>query len=1484
MTLNTTRELTLSIQNQLDELNKKLNENNQSASLKRTSNVNQYKNSKYYCSVHRNNTTHSTADCRTLKFHRQQCSSQSLEERVSSIIVNTIQRLKADRNQLLFNQPCFHQQQLYYQNGHNQQMFQQTHNNQQCFVQQQGNNSFCNWPTQQSTQNLNNDYNSLNHNENNEGQVVYNNNVYQHNNDLEMVSRAHVVPEIFIKTNLSNNILKACIDTASPITLVRLGSIECLTKIFPQFKIGINGITKDNLYTEGTAKLEIFIGNEVLSIIAQTIKNENSNLSYDILLGTDFQKKYNLLIDWQDEITTIRTERNKYSFYFNRKPGKLSIPPFSESVQVVKINNKYNVEMGFIEKIEIAPGAFISNSIVQPLNDKAYVNVFNITATPIELENIELQVLPLTLEEKLVIQKDVDIFNDLNCNHLNARSSSKLKNLILNYKNIFISQDNEMNTTHLLKHHINLKPGSSPVYKKQPIIPNKHDEQFRTMLKNLKDQGIIEKSSSPWNHRIFLIPKKTGELRAVLDFRPLNDLTIDVKYDIPSIEDLLSKIGNSQLFSNLDLSSAYHQIELTEESKDLCTFSAGKYGRWRYKKMPFGISGAPYTFQFLMDSIFTLLDEPPIHVLAYLDDLLIYSENEDQHFEHLERVFKKLQEANLRLNIKKCNFLKSEVQYLGFIIKEGRVSPPKEYINSLKDIRLPKSRKELEKVLGKFGYVQKFIKNFQIKARPLSKLLHKDKKFELNQEEIETFERLKDELINITPLSLPKHQKYELHIDASSVGVGAMLLNAEDKESPPIMYLSAVLSPTQMRYSATELEMFALTYFVNKLKHYLIGREFTVCTDHKALEHIMKSKNIDNLRLNKMKLALSDFNMKIKYIKGKSNKVPDYLSRYPSNNEETLDIDDILFEKENGNITIFPITRAQAKQQQIQQQNIHINDLNQLDINKLYDSQEGSQIILGNKNKKFSFNKSNLPYKAESDMYQEDFNKLLKSSDVLENFNKNIFPKTTNYTAFTENCITIYRLPKNSKIIRITNENFDKVERTKLGLKCSLSKQCMNLPFILYLFITVTQKFMIETNQNTITLISSLSDDDIEFIKRIWCILCDLKNEKFKLLLFNKDITVLKNDKEIREILDAYHLSETAGHPGMSKMIAELKKNYYFNNMTSKVRKYVNQCLTCRKVKASRQHISPMVIPKLPKSPFELIATDVYGPILSSDPDEYNNILVITDYFSGFTIMKAIKDPTSEQVAQAIVYDLILTFGRIPKVILSDNASYFGSKLMSQVLKLLKIKQKFITPRAPWQNITERRNPYISYYLKYSILESKNIKKWPDMLPFISYSINSSINRTTGYSPFELLFGLDVEKIEDLKLNYRNKNQITYSDYVEELRQKLLFLHENASENMKSAREASKTYYDKNTNQITLKVGDLVLWKNPKNILGKLDIPRLGPFKVEQLFKTSALITVGKKSKLVPLNNLHRYEPPLNAILFIKMSQLPYYVKEKLIA
>uniref|UniRef100_A0A3B3HGA7 ribonuclease H n=1 Tax=Oryzias latipes TaxID=8090 RepID=A0A3B3HGA7_ORYLA len=467
---------------------------------------------------------------------------------------------------------------------------------------------------------------------------------------------------------------------------------------------------------------------------------------------------------------------------------------------------------------------------------------------------------------------------DLDLSHLPQEKQLQVRALT----NSKVFQENP-GRTNIVSHDIVLKEGAS-VRRLSYRIPERLLIPLKEEVDLMLSLGIIEPSKSDWCHPVVLVPKKDGSMRFCIDFRYLNANSKFDSYPTPRIDDLVERLGKAKYLSTIDLCKGYWQVPLAERCRELTAFRTPVV-LFQFTVMPFGLHGAPATFQRLMDKV---LYDISNFTAAYLDDIIVYSDTWEEHMKHLECVLERLQSAGLTVNPSKCDFAKAETQYLGYVIGNGMIKPQVNKVSAIEACPLPQTRKELRSFLGMAGFYQRFIPHFSTRAAPLTDMTGAKcpNKIKWTEDAVTAFKDLQKSLSESPVLYSPDFEKpFVLQTDASERGLGAVLLQGTSEERHPVAYVSRKLLPREVRYSTVEKETLAIKWALDSLRYYLLGREFILETDHKALQWLNKMKD-SNGRITRWYLSMQPFCFTIRHVPGKINCIADYLSRRPDQSPE----------------------------------------------------------------------------------------------------------------------------------------------------------------------------------------------------------------------------------------------------------------------------------------------------------------------------------------------------------------------------------------------------------------------------------------------------------------------------------------------------------------------------------------------------------------------------------------------------------------------
>ena len=433
-----------------------------------------------------------------------------------------------------------------------------------------------------------------------------------------------------------------------------------------------------------------------------------------------------------------------------------------------------------------------------------------------------------------------------------------LENLLENYQKLF---NDELGKIQPYQAKLKVRPDAQPKFFKARPVPFANKPAIEQELDRLEGMGAIVKiPHSEWAAPIVPVPKKDGKFRLCGDYKVTVNQALDMdQYPLPKPDDLFASLAGGKQFTKLDLSQAYQQLQLDEDSVKYATINTHR-GLYQVNRLPFGIASAPAMFQQLMD---TILQGIP-HVICYIDDILVTGSNTAEHLQNLTTVFKRLENHGIRMKKSKCEFLQVSVYYLGHKIDaEGLHAIPSK-VDAIVDAPEPQNLQELRSFLGLLNYYGKFIPNLSSLIHPLNSLLQQDRR---STECSRAFKEAKMALVSSKVLvhydpSLP----VTLAGDASAYGIGAVISHTmPDGSERPIAFASRTLSTSEKNYAQIEKEALSLIFGVKKFHRYLYGRKFTLVTDRKPLLAIFKS-NLNQQKSMPMQIVSQGYRYPIKPI------------------------------------------------------------------------------------------------------------------------------------------------------------------------------------------------------------------------------------------------------------------------------------------------------------------------------------------------------------------------------------------------------------------------------------------------------------------------------------------------------------------------------------------------------------------------------------------------------------------------------------------
>ena len=430
------------------------------------------------------------------------------------------------------------------------------------------------------------------------------------------------------------------------------------------------------------------------------------------------------------------------------------------------------------------------------------------------------------------------------------------------------------------EHAIELLPGKTAPFGPLYPLSGRELEALRIYLNDALEKGWIQKSESSAGAPILFVPKKDGTLRLCVDYRGLNKVTIKNRYPLPLINEILDRLSGAIVFTKLDLRDAYHRLPIKPSDRWKTAFRT-RYGQFEYLVMPFGLTNAPATFQsYINGALHGLVD---VSCIVYMDDILIYSGNCEEHELHVKAVLQRLREYGLFIKLSKCLFHVNEVEFLGFIVGTQGIAMDQARVQAVQEWPTPNTHHDIQVFLGFTNFYRGFIRDYSKITAPITELLkgmqngRKTGPLDWTVKATRAFDQLK---LRFQEAPLLRHfdpeQELRLETDASGTGIGGVLSQPFDGGDGtltwrPIAFLSKKFSSEQTRYSVGDQEMLAIVKAFEEWRHYLDtpSKTVTVITDHEALTKFMDNKKLARKRQTRWAEFLAAFDFTIQWRAGK---------------------------------------------------------------------------------------------------------------------------------------------------------------------------------------------------------------------------------------------------------------------------------------------------------------------------------------------------------------------------------------------------------------------------------------------------------------------------------------------------------------------------------------------------------------------------------------------------------------------------------------
>lgn len=1176
-----------------------------------------------------------------------------------------------------------------------------------------------------------------------------------------------------------------------------------------------------NLVTANKARISI-LGYVDVSVILQGLHIPFylyvlHDLSHSVIFGNDFMRECKAEISYSQRTIslfdglvtaplTMRHDEQAIAILAN----DIIIPPLTEVLTKVVIPKKHRHTTCLLETYEPLKNKYVlvAGAVIEPDSEFSICRLCNVSKysrtlrrnqpiasisrldvneplnramlLPHQVDNtVTEEISQLSFEDKLKQLQQIGLM--LNNENLSKEQKMQLVDLLFKYREIFCSEYENLPVSKLPPVHIEMKE-PTVIRQKQYPLPFQSEIILEKFTDRLLAAGIVENSNSPFNSPAIIIKKKCFDpknpsnlngFRMCIDYRKINPLISNEFQPLMTGDSIFNQIATAKplYFSTWDFTAGFYQVILDKESRPLTAYST-KTRHVQFTRTPMGLRSSPAQF---LSNIYSLFrQEMRSNLVIYMDDGILFSKTFTEHLTLLENIFKKLKNANLRINPGKSAFAKSKLNFLAFEFSEQGMKIDSSRFDKIRDIKPAKSVKELRGILGFFTYFKKYCPNFSALTAPWRELLKSDTKFEWSEQQDIVLAKLKEILLQNAVLHYPQMEDtFYLQTDASKFGIGFSLWQKQGKDFKPVSFGGRSLKKHESTLSSTDSELLAVLSGISAYRTYLTGpKEFVILSDNISLKYIKNLKHSSSPKLVRYAMLLQTLNFRVEHVEGKLNVAMDFISRNPTGNEKTdsQETDELL-------------------------DVAHYDYLNAIDVEELLVENKISEKHRSFKKRKFTMcTLTPIKFNKKSTNHENS-----QESDV-EEAETNTEDTAANIQSTNENQQQNELRKKDEEIQNEINSKFAGL----INLQTQAEGDSFNEAMIHYL-----QKGELPNKRELAKQI--IFQEQEYFIKNNQLFHLGRLGKKFRLKTLIKRYEQLVVPGAFKlNILKEFH---DQAHFSHVKSYLSARKRFYWRGACIDHYEYASSCETCLQIKTSKN--SQFIRHPLPVSPvlFECVQLDFHSILMNKreqSQQEYKHVLVIIEQNSQFVELFPTKDQKAETVAQKL-FEYILRFGCFKKLI-TDRSSSFLNQTFQALLKLpgmqiLHMKTSSYYPKC--NGLTERVNRDVIRMIRAGCEDKM---KFHECLPTIASAINSMHNIHLGASPFFILFGQDFRTPVDTVLGAEipTIRQTNLPEGLHSIAEQLQLLRKLTHTQVTESRELARQKNDEKAVENKFKIGDKV--------------------------------------------------------------------------